>query len=272
MTEESTRRSVRAHDLNISYHEAGSGPETVILLHGAGPGASAWGNFHQQFGPYAERYRTLLIDMPHYGNSDRPPDHRNDTVFYTAVLLDVMDALHVDRAHLVGNSMGGVIALRVALEAPDRADRLVLLGPAGSLPLFTPSPTYGQQLLRGYYQPPGPSVEKMKAWMSVIVHDQTLVTDELVRERYEASIANRPTSPPAPGAMNPIWHEVGRVKHKTLIIWGKEDRVVPMDAAFVLSRLMPDADLHILGNTGHWVQNERPSAFNAVTLTFFSMP
>jgi pimeloyl-ACP methyl ester carboxylesterase len=272
MTEESTRRSVRVRDININYHEAGTGPETAILLHGAGPGASAWGNFYQQVGPYAERYRTLLIDMPHYGKSDRPPDKRNDIPFYTDVLLEVMDVLKIDRAHLVGNSMGGVIALRVAIDAPDRAGKLVLLGPAGTLPLFTPGPTHGQQLLRGYYQPPGPSVEKMKAWMSVIVYDQSLVTDELVQERYEASIANRPTSRPSSAGMGAIWHEAGKVNHKTLIIWGKEDRVVPMDSAFVLLRLMPNSDLHVLGKTGHWAQNERPADFNAVTLTFLSTP
>jgi len=272
LTEQSTQRSIRVRDININYHEAGAGSEAVILLHGAGPGASAWSNFRRTLGPLAARYRTLAIDMPHFGKSDRPAGHRHDPVFYSAVVLDVMDALHVDRAHFVGNSMGGVVSLRVALDAPERADRLVLMGTAGSLPLFTPSPTQGQRLLAGYYAPPGPSLERMQQFLSVMLHDQTMVTDELVRERYDASIANRPSEPPVPGGMGAVWREVDRVEHKTLIVWGKEDRVVPLDAAFVLLRLMRNADLHVFANSGHWAQNERADDFNAVVLAFLTKP
>ena len=150
ITFESTSRYAQVRDdMRLHYHEAGD-PDAppVVLLHGGGPGASSWSNFSRNIGVLAEKFRVLAVDQPGYGHSDKHTEHEQYNRYSATALLNLFDHLGIERAALVGNSLGGGTAVRFALDNPDRAGRLVLMGPGGlSVNLFAPDPTEGVKLL-----------------------------------------------------------------------------------------------------------------------------
>ena len=157
-----TSRFADATGMRLHYHEAGPagepGDAPVVMLHGGGPGASAWSNFGRNLPVFAARFRTLLVDQPGFGRSDKPPVTGHYFTFAAEALAGLLDELGIDRVHLVGNSLGGGTAARFALRFPERAGRLVLMGPGGrSLTVFAPDPTEGVKRLAEFAAPPGPS-------------------------------------------------------------------------------------------------------------------
>ena len=299
-----TSRFARAAGMRLHYHEAGSagrheagsagGHETgsagghagadgggtpVVLLHGGGPGASAWSNFGPNIGVFAGRFRTLAVDQPGFGQSDKPPVAGHYFTFAAGALAALLDELGIARVHLVGNSLGGGTAVRFALRYPDRAARLVLMGPGGlSLNVLAPDPTEGVQRLVEFAAPPGPSREKLAAFLRTLVFDQRLVTDELVAERFAA--ASDPDALAAAASMGAsffdpavaeeglLWREAHRLRNQVLLVWGREDRVNPLDGALVALKLIRRAQLHVFGGCGHWAQLEKFDEFNRLVLAF----
>ncbi|WP_410654626.1 4,5:9,10-diseco-3-hydroxy-5,9,17-trioxoandrosta-1(10),2-diene-4-oate hydrolase [Amycolatopsis sp. lyj-112] len=266
--------------LKLHYHEAGAEhPETVILLHGGGPGASAWSNFGRNLPVFAKNYRTLAIDQPGFGRSDKPTEHPQYFRHSADAVVGLMDELGIERAHFVGNSLGGGAAVRLALNHPKRAGRLVLMGPGGlSVNLFAPDPTEGIKNLGRFSAPPGPSREKLEAFLRIMVHDQSLITDELIDERFAA--ASAPESLAAMKAMGKsfaqpdtyeegmLWREAHHLRQRVLLIWGREDRVNPLDGALIALKTIPRAQLHVFGGCGHWAQLEKFDEFNRLALDF----
>jgi 4,5:9,10-diseco-3-hydroxy-5,9,17-trioxoandrosta-1(10),2-diene-4-oate hydrolase len=264
--------------MHLHYDEAGQGPVT-IMLHGGGPGASGMSNFKHNLPAFAEHFRTLVVDQPGYGKSDKPAVQGNYFTFAATALKDLLDELGIDQAHLVGNSLGGGTAVRFALDNPERAGRLVLMGPGGlSLNVFGPDPTEGVKRLAEFGAPPGPSREKMEAFLRTLVFDQRLVTDELIDERY--ATASDPESLQAMASMGAsffdpasyeqglLWREAHRLRHRVLLIWGREDRVNPLDGALVALKLIRKAQLHVFGGCGHWAMIEKFDEFNRLTTEF----
>src|SRR6266487_1559805 len=212
-----TSRFAQAGDLRLHYHEAGpadwgAAPGTpVVMLHGGGPGASAWSNFGRNLGVFARRFRTLMVDQPGFGRSDKPPVAGQYFTFAAGALAGLLDDLGIDKVHLVGNSLGGGTAVRFALRYPERAGRLVLMGPGGlSLNVFAPDPTEGVKRLMEFAAPPGPSREKLAAFLRTLVHDQRLITDELVAERYAA--ASDPEAIAAMASMGASFYDPARAE------------------------------------------------------------
>jgi 4,5:9,10-diseco-3-hydroxy-5,9,17-trioxoandrosta-1(10),2-diene-4-oate hydrolase len=276
-------RFAEAAGMRLHYHEAepdgvpDSSP--VVMLHGGGPGASAWSNFGANLPAFAGRFRTLMIDQPGFGRSDKPPVTGNYFTFAADAVAGLLDELGIDRVHLVGNSLGGGTAMRFALRFPDRADRLVLMAPGGlGLNVFAPDPTEGVRRLMEFAAPPGPSKEKMAAFLRTLVFDQRLVTDELVAERY--AIASEPDAIAAMASMGAsfydpayaedgmLWREAHRLRQRVLLIWGREDRVNPLDGALVALKLIRRAQLHVFGGCGHWAQLEKFDEFNRLAIGF----
>ena len=266
--------------MHLHYDEAGQGPVT-IMLHGGGPGASGMSNFKHNLPAFAGHFRTLVVDQPGYGKSDKPPVQGNYFTFAATALKDLLDELGIDQAHLVGNSLGGGTAVRFALDNPERAGRLVLMGPGGlSLNVFAPDPTEGVKRLAEFGAPPGPSREKMEAFLRTLVFDQRLVTDELIDERY--ATASDPESLQAMASMGAsffdpatyeqglLWREAHRLRHRVLLIWGREDRVNPVDGALVAMKMIRRAQLHVFGGCGHWVQLEKAAGFNRLAIEFLN--
>ncbi|WP_329791042.1 alpha/beta fold hydrolase [Lentzea sp. DG1S-22] len=264
--------SVRLH-----YHEAGAdNAETLVLLHGGGPGASAMSNFRANIPVFAKSFRVLAVDLPGYGQSDKPAEHDQYFSFAAKALKDLLDSLEVERAHLLGNSLGGGTAVRFALDNGKRAGRLVLMGPGGlSLNVFSPDPTEGVRKLGAFARTP--TREKIEEFLRIMVFDQSLITDELVDERFEA--ASNPESLRAMAALGRsfsgadfeqgmLWREAYRLRQRVLLVWGREDRVNPLDGALVALKLIPRARLHVFGGCGHWAQLEKFDEFNRLALDF----
>lgn len=270
---ENSSRSVKVQDLDIHYHEAGEGP-VLLFIHGSGPGATGWSNFQKNLGHFAEHFRVIAADLPNFGKSTKlsvPIDRVWS--YYAEVMLGLLSALGIDKADLVGNSLGGGIALKMAMDQPERIRRLVLMGAGGSLPILTPTPSEGIKHLLDYYEHPGPSREKLRNFLDVMVYDTSELTDELIEERFHASndpaIAANPlfsrTRLPSGEALFP---KLPSVAQKTLLIWGRDDRTVTLDNAFLLLKLLPDVRLHVFGKCGHWAQWEKAQEFNTLVSDF----
>lgn len=288
---ESTSRIADVAGFAIRYHDSGAATDapagaglgdadTLVLLHGGGPGASSWSNFGRNMPVLAKRFRVLMMDLPGYGQSAARPITGHFFNVAAAGLAGLLDQLAIERVHLLGNSLGGGAALRFALDYPDRAGRLVLMGPGGlTLNVFAPDPTEGVRRLMEFGAPPGPSRDKMAAFLRTMVYDQRLVTDELIDDRF--AIASQPEALAAMIAMGGsffgehaedgmLWREAHRVKHEVLLIWGREDRVNPLDGALIALKQLKRAQLHVFGGCGHWAQLEKFDEFNELALRFLA--
>src|ERR1700745_2511566 len=187
MTFESTSRFVEVDvdgPLKLHYHEAGAGNEqTVVLLHGGGPGAASWTNFSRNIPVLARQFHVLAVDQPGYGHSDKRAEHGQFNHYAARALKGLFDQLGLGRVPLVGNSLGGGTAVRFALDYPDRAERLVLMGPGGlSVNLFSPDPTEGVKRLSAFSM--AAPREELEALPRAMVYDKKLITPQLVDERF----------------------------------------------------------------------------------------
>lgn len=271
-----TSKFAQAGAVKIHYVEAGTG-DPVVCIHGGGPGASGWSNFKQNLPGLAEHFHVMLVDLPQFGKSDKPVIEGGRLAFWARAMRDFLHDLGIEKATFIGNSMGGGTSLKTAIDHPDKVDRLVLMGSAGhSTSLFTPTPTEGIKELRSYYDAPSP--ERMRALINLFVYDQSRVTDDLVQERYESSVApdlldlherERASGARAAGA-EVLTGDLGKVRAKTLIVWGADDRFVPLDHALAFLRGIKGARLHVFSECGHWAQVEHAEEFNRLVIDFLT--
>ena len=274
-------RVIRVGSRELFVATTGSGP-ALVLLHGGGPGASGVANWTRNIAPLAEHFTLVIPDLPGYGRSSKDLDQSDPFGDLAYAVRGLLDALDIERAHLVGNSYGGGAALRLALDRPDRVDRMVLNGPGG-IGTTRALPTRGLNQLLDYYGGDGPSFAKMSTFIrESLVAPGTEVPDDLIRGRYEASLdpdvlANPPLRRPDPGpaALKTLWR-MDLSRHRaldtcpvpTLGIWGREDKVNRPSGGALLARRMPHADLYLAAGVGHWVQFEAPETFNRLTIDF----
>lgn len=265
-------RNVVANGILTNYHEQGTGKGSpVLLVHGSGPGVTGWANWRLTIPALATQFRVLAPDMVGFGYTQRPVGVQYNMETWVSHILGFMDAMDIEKAHLVGNSFGGGLALALAIRAPQRVDRLVLMGSAGiSFPL-----TEGLDRVWGYQ----PSLEAMRGLLDVFAFNRHLLTDELARMRYEASI--RPDFQEAFSTMFPAPRQRGvdslaspesaiqSLSQQTLIVHGREDNVIPLACSYRLMELIPRAQLHVFGECGHWTQIEHAARFNRLIADFF---
>jgi 2-hydroxymuconate-semialdehyde hydrolase len=235
----------------------------VLFIHGSGPGVSAWANWRLVMPGLAKERRVIAPDMVGFGYSDRPAGIEYSMDTWVQQALDLLDALDLPQVDLVGNSFGGGLALALAIRAPQRVRRLVLMGSAGVPFAITP----GLDAVWGYQ----PSFEAMRGLLDIFAFDRRLVTDELAQLRYQASI--RPGFQESFGAMFPAprqqWVDamasaeaaIRALPHETLIIHGREDRVIPLQNSLTLADWIPNSQLHVFGRCGHWTQIEHAGRF-----------
>ena len=226
-------------------------------------------------------FRVLVPDLPGYGRSSKRLDQGDPFGDLALAMRGLLDALDLERAHLVGNSYGGGAALRLALDRPDRVDRMVLMGPGG-IGTTRWLPTEGVNRLIGYYGGDGPSREKMADFVrNYLVAPGTDVPDSLVDVRYQASldpevVANPPLRRPSgPTALRTLLRmdlardrRLSRCEVPTLVLWGSDDRVNRPAGGPLIAHAMPRADLYLAAGVGHWVQFERPALFARLVTGF----
>lgn len=272
VSQEATAHDVKAGGITIHYNDVGAG-YPVLMVHGAGPGASSWSNFKQNVGAFAERFRCLLIDMPQYGGSEKLVIEGGRLTYCSRVFLDFMDTLGLESAHIVGNSMGGQVGIKVAIDAPQRVSKLVVIGSAPvSQSLFCPMPLEGIKLIAGYYKGDGPSREKMRTLIQTLLYDSSFLSDDILEERYQASIdpdVVRIMSSQPPSKED-LTGQLQKVACPSLVVWGIDDRFGALDIGLLMARTFQNAQMHIFPRCGHWAQVEHADEFNRLVLDFLS--
>ena len=265
--------SMRAGGILTNYHDVGTG-FPVLLLHGSGPGVSAWANWRLTIPSLAQRCRVIAPDMAGFGYSERRADTSYDLDTWVAQAVGLLDALGIASADVVGNSFGGALALALAIRHPSRVRRLVLMGSVGVPFTITP----GLDAVWGYT----PSIANMRALLDIFAFDRMLVSDELAQLRYQASI--RPGFQESFSAMFPAprqrWVDemaaseaaIRALPHETLVLHGREDQVIPLANSLTLEQWIPRTQLHVFGRCGHWTQIEHADRFNRLVTDFLTWP
>ena len=262
-------------ELRLHYHAAGDGADTVVMLHGSGPGASGWANFNANVQAFVNAgYRVLLPDFPGWGKSDSIVCTGSRSDLNARALKQLLDNLDIARAHLVGNSMGGHSSVAFALAYPERAGKLVLMGGGTGGPSpFVPMPTEGIKLLQAVYREP--TLENLKKMLNIFVFDASSLTGDLVQTRLANLLARQDhldnfvkSTASNPKQFPDYGHRLNEITSPALVIWGRDDRFVPMDVGLRLVAGLPDADMHIFGRCGHWAQWEHAEKFNHLVVEF----
>ncbi|GAB2546654.1 alpha/beta fold hydrolase [Nocardia heshunensis] len=279
LTVENTTRWVTVDGHKLRYHEAGSG-EPLVLLHGSGAGVSGWANFGNNLEVLSRQFRCLVLDLPGFGESGRPEVYERNYLRIAAdAVLGLLDELGIEKAHLLGNSMGGTVATLLALDHPGRVDRLVLMAPGGvGVNILGPEPSEGISRLMEFNA--NPTDEKAMGFLRAMVSNPATLTEELVATRLKAA-----ADPKAQAALRdayatfynpklaeplPLWARLKGLTKEVLILWGRDDRVTPVEGALFAARQLPNADLRTFARCGHWVMVERKDAFERSVIDFLN--
>ena len=261
---------IDVNGIGTNYIVAGEG-EPLILIHGSGPGVTAYANWRGVIPDLAKSFRCYAPDTLGFGYTDFPAEIQGfDMDRWIAHLTGFMDALGIESAHFIGNSYGGALTLALAARHPERVRRAVLMGAAG-VPFEV---TEGLKKVWGYE----PSVDAMRDLMNTFAFDSSLVKEEIVRSRFEASV--RPGAQEAFSSLFPEprqrWldalatseAELKALPHEVMAIHGREDVIVPFEVSLRFSQLIPNCELHIFGQCGHWTQIEKRDRFVALVTPF----
>jgi len=277
---DATLRELPTEQGVLRYHEAGDGPP-LLLLHGSGPGVTGWRNFRDNLPALAERFRCLVLEFPGFGVSD--PTGESPMAAASGAVDRFLDGLGLAEVDVIGNSMGGIVATRTAIARPDQVRRLVTIGGMGR-DLFSPGPAEGINLLVEFTE--DPTRERLVQWLRSMVYDQSLITGELVEERwaqatepdtlaaakkmYGRGVIEAMAAAAARSDQPPYWAMLHKIRARTLITWGRDDRVSPLDMALVPMRTIPGAELHVFPDCGHWAMIEQKSAWESTVLAFLT--
>jgi pimeloyl-ACP methyl ester carboxylesterase len=271
-------REIRTPAGVLRYYDTGDGPP-LLFLHGSGPGVTGRRNFRGVLPAFAAHFRCLILEFPGFGVSDDFGGH--PVLAAQGAASSFIDKLSLDRVDIVGNSMGGGVAIHLAIQQSERVGKLVTIGGIGTN-LFSPGPSEGIRLLQEFTE--DPSRQRLIDWLRCMVYNPALVTDELIEERWTLATdpqalqtARRMYSKAAFAKMTaatgksdapPPWAIMHMVAAPTLLTWGRDDRVSPLDMALIPMRTIPNAELHVFPNCGHWAMIEAKQAFESTVLSF----
>lgn len=281
LTHDSTRRELATDAGVLRYHEAGDGPP-LLMLHGSGPGVTGWRNFGDNLPAFAPHFRCLVLELPGFGVSDTTDQH--PMMAALPAVQRFLDGLGLDRVDVIGNSMGGGVATRLAISQPDRVRRLVTVGGVGRN-IFSPAPGEGINLLVEFVE--NPNRENLVAWLRSMVFDQSMVTEELIEQRWalatepdtlevarrmygRAAITAAFAGAGSSAQATPGWAQFDQIKARTLLTWGRDDRVSPLDMMLIPMRTIPEVEVHVFPNCGHWAMIEQKRAWERTVLAFLT--
>ena len=269
----------------LRYYDTGhdlNGPP-LLFLHGSGPGVTGHRNFRGLLPTFSRHFRCLVLEFPGFGVSPDLGGH--PMIAAHGAAMSFIEALSLDRFDIIGNSMGGGVGINLAIQHSQRVRRLVTIGGIGTN-LFTPGPSEGIRLLQEFTE--DPTRQRLIDWLNCMVYDPALITDELIEERWSLASdpqtlesARRMYSKAAFAKMTAMmaksdaplpWATMHKVAAPTLLTWGRDDRVSPLDMAIIPMRTIPNAELHVFPNCGHWAMIEAKEAFESTVLAFLERP
>lgn len=268
---ETTSRFVQVGSERIHYHDAGDGPP-LLCIHGGAPGAFGWGNFGRNVAALSQYFRVLVVDLPGYGKSGKPQIEVDRNGFYAKTFCEFLSALGLSRANVLGMATGGAVAMRMAIDAPQSVQNLILVSAAGGLAIYHVKPV--QTASQAYYAGSGPSLEKMRAYLEQLLYDPALITEDVLRERYEASVDPEFQHQAPEGRTkvrhtpSDLWKKLDLIQAPTLILWGRENRAQNLESAVFMHSRIRDSQLHVFGQCGLWVPYEKADEFNHQVISF----
>ena len=274
LTEAGTSRRIEAGGMSIHYHDIGSG-DPVIFLHSYGPGTTAWITFHKTIQVLSQHFRCILMDLPNFGRTG--PIVFNEPVhsLQARTTLALMDALGIERCHLVGNSQGGQSAMVFAVHYPERIRKLVLgachVGTGGDRYLMANRPSEGSRATRAVTE--NPTRESVRNYLRVHLNDESLVTDDLV-DYIHANHTGHPDHAEARRQSVSVTYDHGPglpdIAAPTLIIWGRYDRMCAFEIGINILNHIPDSRMVLFNHCGHWPPFEKPAEYTAQVLHFLA--
>jgi 2-hydroxymuconate-semialdehyde hydrolase len=264
---------VEVKGIQTHYHEAGQG-EPLLLIHGSGPGVTAWANWRLAFPILSEQYHLYAPDVVGFGDTDRPEGQEYSIDVWVNHMIDFIEAIGEPKVSVIGNSFGGAIALHLVNRRPDLVNRVILMGSVGNKSTISD----GLDAVWGYT----PSFENMKNLIKTFSYDQSNAENsDLVEMRYQASIQEGfqeafSSMFPAPrqrhlDAMALSDDELKSIQAPVLLIHGREDKVIPIaETSWKIAQLIPNAQLHVFPHCGHWVQIEKTEPFIHQVIEFLN--
>nr|WP_255639691.1 alpha/beta hydrolase [Aquibacillus saliphilus] len=273
-------KKVKTGKFNSFYCEGGKeNEETLIFLHGSGPGANSESNWSRVLSELSSKYHVIAIDMIGFGHTDLPENV--DITFWqwttarVEQILEIMDYNNIEKANLVGNSMGGIVSLNAIMYDSSRFEKIVLMGSGGGGGKNGPSP----EIIRMTKFFNDPTIQAFRNLITWFMYDESVVEDqleEIIKTRYE-NIMNPETRELYPTLFATMPHELTippsalrRIKQQVLLIHGYEDQFVPHESSLEVFGHLPNAELVLFKQCGHWVQIEKFERFVELIDQFFS--
>lgn len=257
------------HEIHIA--EAGeASADAVVFIHGSGPGASGASNFRQNIAAFVDAgYRVILPDMIGYGASSKPVGVDYPLELFTTTLLEALRAHGVERAHLVGNSLGGGVAIQIALDHPEFVRSLVLMAPGAVAEQASYFTMPGIARMVSNFGGPDFNLAEQKRLVSNLVHPDFApnIPDALIAERF-AVARTQPKDVLARMKTPNLGLRLGELTQPIFVLWGLDDEFCPESHARLFLDRCRDIRAITFGRTGHWVQVERAEEFNRYSLAF----
>ncbi|MBP6394937.1 MAG: alpha/beta fold hydrolase [Giesbergeria sp.] len=251
----------------IHYHEQGEG-EVVIFLHGAGGGASGYSNFKGNYPAFAEAgYRSIVPDLIGYGLSSKPDLAQYDLDLFIAGVKGLVDGLGLKNVTLLGNSLGGAVALGYALAYPQDVARLILMAPGGVEDLDTYLAMPGIANMFEIYKSGKTGADAMRAVMTMQLFDPSLLTEEIINERAPIALTQTNAARSVLKVPN-MTERLHELRCPVFGFWGVNDQFNPASGAAKLLDNCPNARMVMLNRCGHWVQVEHREMFNRSCIDF----
>lgn len=271
-----TSKHVETQDYLTFLNESGEQhKETILFLHGSGPGVTAIANWKPALEELGEHFHCLAPDLYGFADSSHPEAPlKNRQAWmdeWIKQIVQLLDDLQLDKVHVVGNSLGCSIALELLIEVPERIDKVVLMGPGG-----TPNTKISFELARAKSFYDNPSKKKLQQIMSWFVYDvekmwSTIeaLTDDRYKNAMRPEVRRSNDSIFATAAVPIPTVALNRIENPVLLVHGLNDRVCSVESSYYLAEHLKNAQLHVFGNCGHWTQLEEKDRFNHLIRTFF---